>query len=87
MAPDATAGSPEGASPAAAPARKAVKAPGAAADGPKLTALMLAIKRIEQMYGKGSLMRFGDRGQQLPKVEIISSGSMSLDHALGRWSA
>ena len=50
----------------------------------KLSALMLAIKQIEHNHGKGSLMRFGDKGCHFPKMEVISTGSMALDHALGK---
>ena len=40
-----------------------------------------ALKQIEKQYGKGSIMRLGER----PNVEVnvISSGSLSIDHCLG----
>lgn len=28
-------------------------------------------------------MRFGDKNAQFPQVEVISTGSLALDHALG----
>ncbi len=45
-------------------------------------ALSLAIGNIEKQYGKGSIMRLGDEeaGAQVP---VISTGSVSLDLALG----
>lgn len=40
-----------------------------------------AMAQIEKMYGKGSIMRFGDRGEL--NVEYIPTGSLALDLALG----
>ncbi len=44
-------------------------------------AVNLAMTQIERQFGKGSIMRLGDR----PKinVDIISTGAISLDYALG----
>ncbi len=47
----------------------------------KLKALQLAVDRIEKTYGKGTVMRMGDR--QVMDVEVIPSGSLGLDIALG----
>lgn len=47
----------------------------------KLKALNLAIDRIDKTYGKGTVMRLGDK--QVLDVEFISSGSLGLDIALG----
>ncbi len=44
-------------------------------------ALEQALKQIEKQYGKGSIMRLGDEADR--KIEVISSGSISLDKALG----
>ena len=44
-------------------------------------ALENALKTIEKEFGKGSVMRRGDRVDQ--KVEVIPSGSIGLDKALG----
>ena len=44
-------------------------------------ALDHAMKQIEKDYGKGSIMKLGDRGNQ--KIETISTGSLALDVALG----
>ncbi len=47
----------------------------------KLKALQLTMDKIEKSYGKGSIMRMGDRAvEDLP---AISSGSVALDIALG----
>jgi len=47
----------------------------------KEQALEQALKLIEKEYGKGSVMRLGDEVDQ--KIEVIPSGSISLDKALG----
>lgn len=47
----------------------------------KIKALQLAVDRIEKTYGKGTVMRMGDR--QVMDVEVIPSGSLGLDIALG----
>ncbi len=44
-------------------------------------ALEEAIKQIEKQYGKGSIMRLGDRADL--SLDVISTGSLSLDLALG----
>ena len=47
----------------------------------KLKALQLTMDKIEKSYGKGSIMKLGDRAVQ--DVPAISSGSIALDVALG----
>ena len=47
----------------------------------KEKALLEAFKAIEKTYGKGSIMKLGDRANE--KIEVITSGSMALDAALG----
>ena len=47
----------------------------------KLKALQLTMDKIEKSYGKGSIMRMGDRA--IENVPAISSGSIALDIALG----
>ena len=47
----------------------------------KISTLDLALKQIEKSYGRGSIMKFGEK--KIEKVEVISTGSMSLDLALG----
>ncbi len=44
-------------------------------------ALDSARAQIERQFGKGSVMKMGDRGPQV--VEVISTGSVALDIALG----
>ncbi len=48
----------------------------------KTRALDLAVSQIEKQFGKGSIMRLGG-GQDIPAMEIIPSGSIALDAALG----
>ena len=45
-------------------------------------ALDIAVGQIEKQFGKGSIMRLGQRGAILP-VDVISTGSISIDFALG----
>ena len=47
----------------------------------KEKALQEAFKVIEKNYGKGAVMKLGDR--PLEKFDVISSGSIALDNALG----
>ena len=57
-----------------------------AIDENKQKALAAALGQIEKQFGKGSIMRLGeDRSMD---VETISTGSLSLDIALGagRWA-
>ena len=44
-------------------------------------ALDTALAQIERQFGKGSVMRLGDENR--PKVEVIPTGSIALDIALG----
>ena len=53
------------------------------AQAEKLKALELAVSTIEKQFGKGSIMRLGT-GDSLGKdIEIVPTGSLSLDIALG----
>jgi recombination protein RecA len=47
----------------------------------KLKALQLTIEKIEKSYGKGSIMRLGDK--PVDDVPAIHSGSIALDLAMG----
>ena len=47
----------------------------------KLKALQLTLDRMEKTYGKGAIMRMGDSA--IEPMEVISSGSLGLDLALG----
>ncbi len=47
----------------------------------KSKALGLALETIEKQFGKGSIMKLGDRGNV--QVECVPTGSLSLDLALG----
>src|SRR5687767_15566504 len=44
--------------------------------------LSLALSQIEKQFGKGSILRLGSKESIVP-VSAISSGAVSLDHALG----
>ncbi|NOT27103.1 MAG: recombinase RecA [Acidobacteria bacterium] len=45
-------------------------------------ALDIAVGQIEKQFGKGSIMRLGQRGA-IAAVECVSTGSISIDYALG----
>ena len=47
----------------------------------KLKALKLTLDKLDKTYGKGTVMKMGD--QAIVDVEIIPSGSLGLDVALG----
>ena len=61
-------------------AEKKEKIETVAAD-PREKALQEAFKAIEKAHGKGAVMKLGDRA--LEEIEVISSGSIALDMALG----
>ena len=48
----------------------------------KAKALELALGQIEKQFGQGSIMRLGDAAQKM-SIEVISTGSLTLDIALG----
>ncbi len=50
-------------------------------DDNKKKSLELAIKQIDKAFGKGALMRLGDKPEE--NIESISTGSLGLDLALG----
>ncbi|MDX1477652.1 MAG: recombinase RecA [Saprospiraceae bacterium] len=47
----------------------------------KLKALQLTVDRLEKTYGKGAVMKLGDK--QVVEVDAIPTGSVSLDVSLG----
>ncbi|MBK6951220.1 MAG: recombinase RecA [Crocinitomicaceae bacterium] len=47
----------------------------------KLKALQLTLDKLEKAYGKGTVMKLGDTA--IEEMDVISSGSVSLDLALG----
>lgn len=47
----------------------------------KLKALQATLDRMDKSYGKGAIMRLGD--QAIEKMDVISTGSIALDKALG----
>jgi len=50
-------------------------------DANRKKALEKALKQIEKDFGKGSLVRLGDK--EIEPIEAISTGSIGLDIALG----
>ena len=47
----------------------------------KLKALQLTLDKLDKTYGKGAVMKLGDTAVE--EVEVISSGSLGVDIALG----
>src|SRR5256712_91008 len=51
-------------------------------DREKMKAVDLAVGQIEKQFGKGSIMRLGQKGAIQP-IEAIPTGAISIDYALG----
>src|SRR5688500_8527160 len=51
-------------------------------DREKLKAVDLAVGQIEKQFGKGSIMRLGQKGAIQP-IDAIPTGAISIDYALG----
>ena len=51
-------------------------------DRERLKAVELAVGQIEKQFGKGSIMRLGQKGAIQP-IDFISTGAISIDYALG----
>ena len=60
---------------------KEVEVKAADVNAAKLKALQATIDKIEKDYGKGTIMKLGEQPQW--DVQVIPSGSIALDHALG----
>lgn len=43
----------------------------------------IALQQIEKQFGKGSIMKMGESLKDMPKMPVISTGSLSLNMALG----
>ena len=52
-----------------------------AVDPQKLKALQMTLERLDKTYGKGTVMKLGDNA--IEAMEVIPSGSLTLDLALG----
>jgi recombination protein RecA len=57
-------------------------APNKSLDTEKAKALQAALAQIEKQFGKGSIMRLGE-GEVIEDIEVVSTGSLGLDIALG----
>jgi recombination protein RecA len=49
----------------------------------RLQAIKLAMEQIEKQYGSGSIMRLGQRTAENRNIDVIPTGSIALDLALG----
>jgi recombination protein RecA len=54
----------------------------AAVNTEKAKALQAALAQIEKQFGKGTIMRLGE-GEVIEDIEVVSTGSLGLDIALG----
>ncbi len=52
------------------------------ASSEKAKALQAALAQIEKQFGKGKIMRLGE-GEALEDIQVVSTGSLGLDIALG----
>lgn len=52
-----------------------------AKDVQKMKALQMTLDRLDKTYGKGTVMKLGEK--QVEEIEVISTGSLGLDIALG----
>jgi recombination protein RecA len=60
----------------------ATKSTPSALNSEKAKALQAALAQIEKQFGKGSIMRLGE-GEVIEDIEVVSTGSLGLDTALG----
>src|SRR3954470_20762573 len=51
-------------------------------DSEKSKALQAALAQIDKQFGKGTIMRLGE-GEKLEDIQVVSTGSLGLDIALG----
>ena len=56
--------------------------PAPALNTEKAKALQAALAQIEKQFGKGTIMRLGE-GEVIEDIEVVSTGSLGLDMALG----
>src|SRR5437868_10030176 len=66
---------------------KVISSPSSSDSSPKMDenkakALQAALSQIEKQFGKGSIMKMGDKDVE-KGIEVVSTGSLGLDMALG----
>ena len=49
----------------------------------KLQAIRLAMEQIEKQYGKGSIMKLGEKANVRDAIDVIATGILPLDLGLG----
>lgn len=60
-----------------------MKTPHDSAASQKLQAIRVAMEQIEKQYGRGSIMKLGDQSAGKMTIEVIPTGILALDMALG----
>jgi recombination protein RecA len=53
------------------------------AESGKTAAVSVAMQQIERQFGKGSIMKMGESLRNMPKIPVVSTGSLALNIALG----
>ncbi|MCS6811676.1 MAG: DNA recombination/repair protein RecA, partial [Tepidimonas sp.] len=59
-----------------------MNAPVRTPDPDKAKALQAALAQIEKQFGKGTIMRLAE-GEKVEDIQVVSTGSLGLDLALG----
>lgn len=49
----------------------------------KQQAVNIAMQQIERQFGKGSIMKMGESLKNMPKIPVVSTGSLAVNMALG----
>lgn len=62
---------------------KSTNSPQDVQDAGKKEIINIAMQQIEKAHGKGSIMRLGESLRNMPKIPVVSTGSLSLNMALG----
>lgn len=62
---------------------KTVKEEPQKAESGKTAAVSVAMQQIERQFGKGSIMKMGESLRNMPKIPVVSTGSLALNIALG----
>lgn len=52
-------------------------------DDARTLAVQMAMQQIEKQFGTGSIMKLGDANSLMRRIEVLSTGSIALDLALG----
>lgn len=65
------------------PVKTDLQSPSQKVDVARQQAVNIAMQQIEKQFGKGSIMKMGDSLKNMAKMPVVSTGSLSLNLALG----